>query len=417
MNLPVDIGAEAAPRRAATDTMNANVAAPTAKPREFALELDVLRGLAALLMIVNHAGFTLLSPADATDSASAVAVFLGGFAPVVFFFATGFGIALANGPKGRPLDATGLLWKALLLVVADQLFFWKAGVAWGIDFFSFIALSTVVVTLVAQLRRPVSVCVGLILLLLGLRYGLGPALRSQLHGVGALDWVLGVVAIPHISYPLSPWMVYPLLGFVLGRMYSRVDLRASQPRDRWLLIGVAVMLGALGAAAGMAAANMAFFRWGTVSSAFFVLSLGVLLAAGLMSMLVVMVSRRLGSALALRGVASFAVIPIHYALLEACETASLPVGQVAFAVLVIGIAAISFVAASWFATRVSGAFFAAHRSTLIVLLLCALGAVVVGIVLGLPRETARMALLVLTGQLAVAALLGFRVSRRAAVRV
>ena len=397
--------------------MNATAAVSTAKPRAFALELDVLRRLAALLMILNHAGFALLSPADATDSASAVAVFLGGFAPVVFFFATGFGIALASGPKGRPLDATGLLWKALLLVVADQLFFWRAGVVWGIDFFSFIALSTVVVTLVAQLRRPVPVCIGLILLLLGLRYGLGPALRSQLHGTSVLDWVLGATTIPHISYPLSPWMVYPLLGFVLGRMYARVDLRSPQPRNRWLLIGLALMLGTLGAAAWMATLNTGFFRWGMVSAAFFVLSLGVLLAAGLLSMLLVMAQRPLAGALALRGVASFAVIPIHYALLDACDaTLSLPIGQGAFAVLVIGIAAISFVVASWFAARVSSAFFTTHRRALIVLLLSVLGAAVVGVVLGSPRETARMVLLVLTGQLVVAALLGLRLSWPGAAR-
>lgn len=414
MSLPVDVGAESAPHRPVIDAMNLPAEGAA---RAFALELDVLRGLAALLMIVNHAGFALLSPADTTESASAVAVFLGSFAPVVFFFATGFGIALSSGPKRRPLDAVGLLWKALLLVVADQFFFWKAGVAWGIDFFSFIALSTVVVTLIARLRRPVPVCIGLMLLLLGLRYGLGPALRSQLHGAGVLDWVLGVVTIPDVSYPLSPWMVYPLLGFVLGRMYVRVDLRSPQPRDRWLMIGLVLFVGALGAAAWLAALNAGFFRWGNVSAAFFVLSLGVLFAAGLLSMFLAMTHRVAVGALALRGVASFAVIPIHYALLDACAAAlSLPVGQGTFAVLVIVIAVISFAVSSWFATQVSGVFFAAHRLALVVLLLSVLGAAVVGILLGSPRETARMALLMLAGQLVVAALLGFRRSRPAAAR-
>ena len=73
-------------------------------PASFALELDVLRGVAASLMIVNHAGIRLLSPADTIESASAVAVFVGGFAPVVFFFVTGFGAALARGSAPRPLD-------------------------------------------------------------------------------------------------------------------------------------------------------------------------------------------------------------------------------------------------------------------------------------------------------------------------
>lgn len=399
------------------DAMDSPAAPAITKARAFALELDVLRGVAALLMVVNHAGFALLSPADATESASAVAVFLGSFAPVVFFFATGFGIALSSGPTRRPLDAAGLLWKALLLVVADQFFFWKVGVVWGIDFFSFIALSTVLVTLVARLRRPVPVCAGLILLLLCLRYGLGPALRPRLHGAGVLDWVLGVTAIPHVSYPLSPWMVYPLLGFVLGRMYAPVDLRWPQPRNRWLIIGLALVIGTLGAAAWLAALNAGFFRWGTVSAAFFVLSFGILFAAGLLSMFLAMTHRVAAHALALRGVASFAVIPIHYTLLDACAAAlSLPVGQGAFVVLVTFIAAFSFAVSSWFSTRVSSAFFAAYRRTLFMLLLGVLGAATVGILLASPRETARIALLALAGQLMVAALLGFRLSRPAAAR-
>ena len=66
------------------------------RSRVFVPELDVLRGIAAVLMILNHAGFRLLSGVDASSSISGAAVFLGGFAPVVFFFATGFGIALST---------------------------------------------------------------------------------------------------------------------------------------------------------------------------------------------------------------------------------------------------------------------------------------------------------------------------------
>ena len=111
--------------------------------RKFAPELDVLRGMAAVLMIVNHAGYRLLSPQDALNSWVSPGVFLGSFAPAVFFFATGFGIGLSRSVLPARLDWTGLAWKAALLTVADQFFYWSKGVRLGLDFFSFIAIATV----------------------------------------------------------------------------------------------------------------------------------------------------------------------------------------------------------------------------------------------------------------------------------
>lgn len=389
-----------------------------ASGRAFALELDVFRGLAALLMVVNHAGFALLSPADALHSLSGSAVFVGSFAPVIFFFATGFGIALATASVARRFDVIGLLWKALLLVVADQLFFWRDGIAWGIDFFSFIALGTVVVTLVSRSRRAVPICVGLIVLLLGLRYGLGPALRSRLVGGGLLDWIIGVVGTPDVSYPLSPWMVYPLLGFVLGRLYAGVDLGSSQSRNLWFTRGAVALVVLFGASLALLIADTGFFRWGTVSAAFFVLSLGSLVATGLLAMYLTLAHHRIADLLALRGVASFAVIPVHYALLDLCLAAlPVPVGQPAFAALVVSIAAVSFVTASAFATLVSGEFFEVHRRTLLIVFSIVLVALASVLLLGAPREHASGAVLAIGGQLVVAVLLGIRLTRPAPPRL
>ena len=375
-----------------------------------------MRGIAAVLMIFNHAGFRLLSPAELSGTPEAVAVFLGGFAPVVFFFATGFGIALSRPASGRPPEIASLLWKAALLVVADQFFFWTRGLAWGLDFFSFIAIASVVVTVVARLRQPARVCAALIALLVALRYGLGPAIRSELHSFAFLDWVIGANAVERVSYPLSPWMVYPLLGFLLGRLYKSVDLQSPQPRNQWLRRGSIAMLGLFGVSLLLAMFNNSFFRWGSVSFGFFVVSIGIVVAAGLLSMYLMMSHRRIAQALALRGVASFAVIPLHYGMLAVFAAGlDLPIGQLGFAALAVLIIVVSFRASSWFAEAVASGPVASRRQSLLPVMLALLAALVVATLLEEVRALVPVIVLLLLGQLLVAAILGMRPGKRAPV--
>jgi uncharacterized membrane protein len=386
-----------------------------AKPRAFAAELDVLRGFAAMLMIFNHSGFRLLAPDDVFHSASAVAVFLGGMAPVLFFFATGFGIALSTHGRARPLDKLGLLWKAFLLVLADQFFFWSKGVAWGVDFFSYIAIATVVVSLIARLKSSLWVCGVLIVALLSLRYLAGEFLQPHIRNYDLLVWLLGVKSIAEISYPLSPWMVYPLLGFVLGSLYGSVRPRAPQPRNRWLQAGIALTLVFLAAAVVMHHEKAIFFRWGSMTSAYFVLSLSVLFASGLLALFFVMRSERLSAWVSLRGVASFAVIPLHYAMLDgAAQVISLPQPQWAVASLTLAILVISFVASNWFAAAASGAWVAAHPNRVFFVAFGAVTACVTLAIISFNYETVPVEVSRLFGQLFIAILLGLGIPKRSA---
>src|SRR5262245_13577914 len=127
-------------------------AAPRAATVASVPELDLLRGLAIVLMIVNHAGVRLLDPAWLDGGGVGALVFLGGFAPVVFFFTTGFGVGLARRTPDRAA-LIGTLAKSGLLLLADQFMAWRAGMAWGLDFLGFIAIATVLVTAVALARR------------------------------------------------------------------------------------------------------------------------------------------------------------------------------------------------------------------------------------------------------------------------
>ena len=383
------------------------------RSRVFVPELDVLRGIAAVLMILNHAGFRLLSGVDASSSISGAAVFLGGFAPVVFFFATGFGIALSTRATTSPADMRSVVWKAALLVVADQWFFWRRGAIGGLDFFGFIALASVTVTFIAHRRRPVVVCLVVTAALLVLRYAVGPALRGSLSQFGLWNWVTGVQAVDRVSYPLSPWMVYPLLGFVLGRFYEPIQALSSQAQVRRYALGTVCAIGFGGLALLLALVfNSSFFRWGMVSAGFLVLSLGILMLAGLGALLLTASFPRLAGGLALRGVASFAVIPVHYAMLDLCELfLPLPLARWAFAVLVIAIVCAAIFLSSRFSVLVSGLSHPPLRRPLVPALLGFLFLLSLGVVVGVTRSALGIAAMTMIAQLLVAALLGVRHQR------
>jgi hypothetical protein len=275
-------------------------------------QLDFLRGIAIALMIVNHVGTRLLDP-DLQASGPLVDLeFIGGFAPVVFFFTTGFGIGFAKR-EIKLASVLSTLLKAGLLIVADQFMFWRTATPWGLDFLGFIAISSVFVTSIAVSREPIWLCITIIAGVLAIRFGLGSWFRERINLPGFETWLVGVRGIDRISYPFSPWIVYPLLGFAIGRNYRALQgLQASFPWP-WLYVAT---IGALIWAAALHQMHAVFFRWGTMSFAFFVLSVGVVFLTQIIAWKVAAHWRRAAQLLSLRGISSLAIVPIHYALIE-----------------------------------------------------------------------------------------------------
>ena len=270
------------------------------------------------------------------------------------------------------------------------------------------------------MRRPLPVCVGLAVLLLGLRFGLGPMLRSQPEVAGsmALQWVIGTDAVPNVSYPLSPWLIYPLLGFVLGRLYAAADFASSRTRRRWRA-GVLAGLTCVGSGAVVLfVREAAFFRWGTVSWGFFVLSLGVLAVLFIASRRLAVACPRPAGAIALRGVESFAVIPIHYALLDLCEGwLRLPASPDLFFAIIPALLVVSFFAAKRFA--VLAGVLLGHRVVIGVTAGALMAVAVLALELGRAIAPTTSTLLTTVGQLLAAVLVGARASAigRAARRI
>jgi uncharacterized membrane protein len=378
----------------------ASTTSPTAADR--VAELDLLRGFAALLMVFNHVGYAALNPQAAQQGASGAVVFLGSMAPVLFFFATGFGGGLAK----RPAPWRSVADKVLLLVLADQFLGWTLGRSLGLDFFGFIAVSMVAARLVMATPQPVTVAAVSIVAVLLLRYGLGQTWVAAPGDYGVLEWGLGVTPHDAVSYPATPWLAYPLSGVALGVLYRRHAGRITP--SSWMLMGAVIIVCAVGAVV-LASGGSSFHRWGSVAAAFFALSVVVLLCSAMLSVVLTRHAPRIATTLALGGVASFAVVPVHYAMVRSGALRAQG-DMVFYLVAAVLIAVLSFVFSNAFERAAQVWSRTRHRGRLIVvaiIVIVAAGISTFALARGGSPAAAQAAATV--GQLAIGLLFAWRV--------
>jgi uncharacterized membrane protein len=303
-----------------SDLPRASPAVSQARSRQ----LDVFRGIAAILMIFNHSGVKLLGAAAASGDWASALVFLGSAAPALFFFATGVGSGFGSG---RGEAAGAMLRKVALLLMADALLNWSFGKLVGIDFFGFAAIATLALFLVRRSSHPAWLAALLTVLVLGVRFGAAPFARGQVLDDTFLAFVTGIAQVRDVSYPLGPWLTFPLLGFLAGRRW-----RAGAARDETWVVGAAAVVCA-GAATLLALDGAPVFRWGSVSIAFYLCAVAIVAAAWLGSRWLNGAAQALASAVHLRGPASLLIVPLHYGILGAlAELISPPLGDVAWLV-------------------------------------------------------------------------------------
>jgi len=283
-------------------------------------ELDVLRGLAALMMILNHLGYKILASNLVDSGFAGSLLFISSFAPVLFFFVTGVGYGIQSSRKKKASPWYGIINKFFILVLADLLMHWSEGRWLGLDFLGFIALSSLVLEFIRRTKSPLTYCaVGFVLISL-MRYLLGPfiqALGYDQLGWGVLHWILGTKDTPGVSYPLSPWMAYPFAGYIIG--VAAMHYRGFIETHRWRVVSGLLVLGGLNSVASLILLQRgaSFFRWGTVGVGFYVVSFAVISIslAGVLAMCGEPKLRVWQDALSLKGIASLAVVPVHYFLI------------------------------------------------------------------------------------------------------
>jgi uncharacterized membrane protein len=280
-------------------------------------EIDLLRALAGALMVANHAGVAWLSSGRPANDAI---TFIGSLAPVFFFTVTGLGRGVQSfgrtpGRAPKPLDDS--LWKAFVLFLADAAMWLSPSRHLGLDFLGFIGLAGLVLELLDRTRRPVATISAAAVACLALRFGLAPRLHLAPDGGGALrlaHFILGDFSVPGVSYPLCPWLAYPLCGWLVGRLGAASADRIRAAPDRAAGVAALLSVAGLGFCLMLFKRHLVFFRWGTLSFAYAMLGFAAVFAG--LALVLVAAARlgRAGGALSLPGIASFVLVPIHYAL-------------------------------------------------------------------------------------------------------
>ncbi len=314
-------------------------------------ELDVLRGIAAGMMVTNHVSVFLSSQYIESGFIKAV-FFIGSFAPVMFFFITGVGAGIQSGQRKKVSRWSNVLNKVGILVLADLLMAWSHGAVWHLDFLGFIGLSILILEIVRNSNSPVIVsAIGLGAVSL-LRYLIGPIAHrfgydQQIWG---LSFLLGTEITPGVSYPLTPWLAYPFLGYLAGVAIDRFRSVIEKQRSKVMLglIGAAIVPGII--ASYLALKGAVFFRWGTVSLGFYIISFTTISVCAALSLLLCsdLCPTFIPWLLSMKGISSLAVVPIHYFLIDAGHWLGLrEIQPEVYYAVAIAILALSFFLAAW----------------------------------------------------------------------
>jgi len=176
------------------------------------LEIDLLRGLAIVFMLISHSSVMWLSNEDNSSGFSGVLSFIGSFAPVVFFFVTGMGYGLSH--RVGHADTIGpVIYKAALLIVMDGFMRTNDEFFLGWDFLAFIGFSMLFLHFLKGKARALEWSLFLIVTLFLLRYIL-PVFFQPLSepDYKLIAIVSGNKGLKGVSYWFTPWLIYSLSG-------------------------------------------------------------------------------------------------------------------------------------------------------------------------------------------------------------
>jgi uncharacterized membrane protein len=232
--------------------------------RERVRGFDLARGLAVFFMILVHVLWHWGSPETwTTPIGEAISVLGGPTAAPVFMFLMGASLAFSSRSSFGSLASRGL-WLVFLgyllnflrgvipaslglasgVVTADQIApFTPWWLATTIDIHHMAGLSLIAIGALRVRTRPGWIWLGLA----GALAIAAPWLRSLTFGTPLLDGPLTPIlgSAPNVYYAVVPWLVYPLIGAVFGRLVAAAPDRTAIFR-RAALLGLALLVAAAG---------------------------------------------------------------------------------------------------------------------------------------------------------------------------
>jgi hypothetical protein len=270
---------------------------------------------------------------------------------VLFFFVTGVGYGIQSSQKKKANHWYVTFNKVIILWLADLLSYWSAGQWLGLDFLGFIAFSSLVLELLRNSKFPVAYAIAGLVSVSLMRYLLGSYIQALGYDTkiwSVVGWILGTSGTPGVSYPLSPWLAYPFLGYLVGvttmQYRNFIEIRRSQIVSGLLILTAFPALTAI----IMSRHGFSFFRWGTVAIGFYIASFAIIILSIAWSLVIYGNSRLkiYQNALSLRGIASLAVVPIHYCLIYLVNLGvGKSLGLFSFCLIAIAVCTMSFLIA------------------------------------------------------------------------
>jgi uncharacterized membrane protein len=233
---------------------------PTASRRYFSI--DILRAVAILLMIqvhaVDHFSEDIADPAYLYN----LSQLFGHMSAPLFTLLSGLSFSLWLGAQKRAAVSTdeivkyglrrGMFVFGLGLVV--NIFIWLPDATFDWDILALIGASAMILVGVRNWRPRTLIAICLVILLVS------PPLRDLVNYPsywrdGELEYEtnLGEVLVAFFLsayFPLLPWLIFPLIGFVLGQVFYPDEKEASLPLSLPLLGAALLALALIGALVG-----------------------------------------------------------------------------------------------------------------------------------------------------------------------
>ena len=258
--------------------------------------LDVLRGIAVLIMIEAHVIDAWTRAADRRSRAFGESLILGGFGAPLFLFLAGIGVVLSAGSKARrsgdPVAASLAVQKRGLQIFALAFLFRLQSYvlggftapAWSmlkVDILNVMGPAMVVAAVLWLLGREARGRIALFALAVTGIVLLTPVIRS-IGVLGALPDPLEAYlrSVPGMTnFTFYPWVAFVMAGSVVGVILDGARTPASERRAN-------ILLGVAGAAVAWGAYQASFLpplhprsSFWTTSASFFFIRLGLMIAA------------------------------------------------------------------------------------------------------------------------------------------